>query len=183
MAGMAVAASHIRSRRIVLDDSDEDEKSIRPLSPTTIKIIAVTGVLGIVVLMNSMRSDLRAELAFTRFKHRGRMSASAAGEKQIAALAAQALREAEIVLIHGRGNPDALTELSRDLVQWTLNPRAPITGRLIRRSAGGSCLTDRLSDVALTRTHVDGYRILGSVRREPSARTRHCSPRKSSSYV
>jgi O-antigen ligase len=160
MAGMAVAASHIRSRRIVLDDSDEDEKSIRPLSPTTIKIIAVTGVLGIVVLMNSMRSDLRAELAFTRFKHRGRMSASAAGEKQIAALAAQALREAEIVLIHGRGNPDALTELSRDLVQWTLNPALdrPFRVRQSLAASSGAALaahaspTDYLTWLSLART-------------------------------
>jgi O-antigen ligase len=158
MAGMTVAASHIRSRRIVRD-TDEDNRSIRPLSPAIIKTVALTGIFGLAILMNAMRSDLRAELAFTRFKHHGRMAASAGDAQHVKALASQALREAEIVLLHGRGNPDALTELSRDLMQWTLNPELdrPFRVRQSLAASSGAALaayaspTDYLTWLSLAR--------------------------------
>lgn len=131
---------HYRSsRRSSRRQSDNSEGALRFLA---VRAGAVVGLVVLIVLLIFEVSELRGELAFKRFYRLERLAEKSRDRDSLSRAVENASSEAELVMFFGKGNPDALWEITVSCLEWSgreeLNPILRL--RLAERAVGASAL-------------------------------------------
>jgi hypothetical protein len=96
--------------------------------PATVRLTALALLMGTVFLHGALWRDLRGELAFTRFTYLERLAQRTTDPVALDRVIDNAATEAELVASGGY-DPDTLDDVTRILVNWSLNQNLPRTTR------------------------------------------------------
>ena len=113
IAGMAAATVHVRRR------SPETPFRSPPLRTALVRVLSTVGVLSLTLLVVSKQSELRGELAFTRFLYLRSLATGTETPAERQQAVTRAAAEANLVAASIRHNPDALAEVTGALLRWS----------------------------------------------------------------
>ena len=84
-----------------------------------VRAVASAALAAVVVLGVAELRELRGELAFARFYHLQRLAEKSRNPAELTRAVQGAFTEAESVMLFGRGNPDALWEVTVASIWWS----------------------------------------------------------------
>jgi len=127
LAGMVAAGVHLRRSDRA---SSPPPAFMNPPAyhPATVRLTALALLMGTVFLHGALWRDLRGELAFTRFTYLERLAQRTTNPVDLDRVIDNAATEAELVASGGY-DPDTLDDVTRILVNWSLNQNLPRTTR------------------------------------------------------